>query len=109
MSESPTMPFDAGRFYDAEAVAWAFASAGGVPVSARTVRRWLGSAPELERAKVTVGGRSWWPGAALVRWVGSGAAMRAEAHRDAARGVFISARTEGELRRKVVALEVANG
>jgi hypothetical protein len=102
------LPFRAGCFYDIAAIAAAFVS-GGEPVSARTVRRWLASAPAVQAQGKRIGGRFWLPGAALVAWLGSASATQPERQRDAARGVFIVARTEGELRRKVDSLEVANG
>lgn len=101
-------PFRAGCFYDIEAIASAFVS-GGEPVSARTVRRWLASAPAVQAQGKRIGGRLWLPGAALVSWLGSEVQTQPERQRDAARGVFIAARTEGELRRKVDGLEVGNG
>ena len=103
------LPFRAGCFYDAEAIAAAFVS-GPQAVSVRTVRRWIAGAPALQSALVRVGGRSWLPGAALVSWLGGSSSVRPEQPRDAARGLFLCARSEGELRRKVVTLaEVSNG
>ncbi len=101
------LPFRAGCFYDIEAIAATFVS-GGEPVSARTVRRWLASVPAVQAQGKRVGGRLWLPGAALLSWLGSEVEARPERQRNAARGVFIVARNEGELRRKVEA-EVANG
>lgn len=102
------LPFRPGCFYDCEAIAAAFRS-GAKPVSVRTVRRWLSSSPALQASAVRVGGRQWLPGAALVSWLAGSASARPEQARDTARGVFVSARSEGELRRKVIALEVCNG
>lgn len=102
------MPFRAGCFYDCEAIAEAFRS-GPQAVSVRTVRRWLASSPALQAAAVRVGGRVWLPGAALVSWLSGSASARPAAPRDTERGVFVSARSEGELRRKVISLEVCNG
>jgi hypothetical protein len=102
------LPFRAGCFYDAEAIAAAFVS-GPQAVSVRTVRRWIAGAPALQSALVRVGGRSWLPGAALVSWLGGSSSVRPEQPRDVARGLFLCARSEGELRRKVINLEVANG
>jgi hypothetical protein len=102
------LPFRAGCFYDIEAIAAAFVS-GGEAVSARTVRRWLAAAPAVMAQGRHVGGRLWLPGAALVSWLGSEVQAQPERQRDAARGIFVVARTEAELRRKVETLEVANG
>ncbi len=98
------LPFKVGCFYDAESVAAAFVSAGR-PVSVRSVRRWIDQDASLRAARVRIAGRCWLPGAALLAWLGA-APVVAPAHaRDAAGGFFVSARTEGELRRKVVQME----
>lgn len=102
------LPFRPGCFYDCEAIAAAFRS-GAKRVSVRTVRRWLAASPALQAAVVRVGGRQWLPGAALLSWLAGSASARPEQSRDTASGVFVSARSEGELRRKVIALEVCNG
>ena len=102
------LPFRPGCFYDCEAIAAAFRS-GAKRVSVRTVRRWLAASPALQAAVVRVGGRQWLPGAALVSWLGGSASARPAVPRDTARGVFVAARSEGELRRKVVTLEVCKG
>lgn len=102
------LPFRGGCFYSFEAIAAAFVSQGR-SVHVRTVRRWIADAPALSAAVVRVGGRSWLPGAALVSWLAGSAPVRPEQPRDAGRGLFLSARSEGELRRKVINLEVANG
>ena len=104
----PEMPFRAGCFYDCEAVAAAFVS-GPQPVSVRTVRRWLAASPALQSAVVRVGGRVWLPGAALVSWLSGSTSARPAQPRDTARGLFLSARSEGELRRNIVKMEAANG
>ena len=97
------LPFNVGCFYDAEAVAAAFVSAGQ-PVSVRSVRRWIDRDAGLRAARLRIAGRYWLPGAALVSWIGAAPAVAPAPVRDAARGFFISARSEGELRRKVAQL-----
>lgn len=102
------LPFRAGCFYDVEAISAAFVTQGHA-IHVRTVRRWIADAPALRAAVVRVGGRSWLPGAALVSWLAGSSSVRPEQPRDAARGLFLCARSEGELRRKVVKLEVSGG
>lgn len=97
-------PFKTGCFYDAQAVAAAFVSAAE-PVSVRTVHRWIERSPVLHGARVVVAGRAWLPGAALLEWLRGQAARQSAPERDE-RGVFVAARSEGELRRK---LEAAHG
>lgn len=99
------LPFRAGCFYDAEAIAAAFVS-GGQPVSVRTVRRWVDGSPVLHGARVVAGGRWWLPGGALRAWLAGNAPGAPERDRDASTGFFVAARTEGELRRKIE--EVSN-
>lgn len=102
------LPFRAGCFYDFDAIAASFVSQGR-SIHVRTVRRWIADAPALSAAVVRVGGRQWLPGAALLSWLSGSVPVRPEQPRDAARGLFLCARSEGELRRKVVTLEVSNG
>ena len=103
------LPFRGGCFYDFDAIAAAFVSQGK-SIHVRTVRRWIADEPSLLAAVVRVGGRSWLPGAALLSWLAGSAPVRPEQPRDTARGLLLCARSEGELRRKVVTLaEVSNG